>query len=79
MYNEKFSSVENGVRQFIFVPHRGVATPSSLRFGRAGFRVPVTYYQGSGKIKFVIIVRLRKSAVDMKDWHQESRQKHIHL
>ena len=39
LFYEEFPSVENGVRQFIVVPRRGAVIPSSLRFGRAGFRV----------------------------------------
>ena len=39
LYYEEFPSIENGVRQFIVIPRKGVVIPSSLRFGRAGFRV----------------------------------------
>ena len=42
LFFREFPSIENGMRQFIIEPKRHVTIPSSIRFGKAGFRI--SYY-----------------------------------
>ena len=42
LFFREFPTIENGMRQFITEPKRHVTIPSSIRFGKAGFRI--SYY-----------------------------------
>ena len=42
LFFREFPNIENGTRQFIIEPKRHITIPSSIRFGKAGFRI--SYY-----------------------------------